>query len=176
MKAEKDQTPLVTCEADVCSGRGPTRREFLQSTGCFGVAIAFLGLSSKDASALPVGLTEGTQSGGERQYPIPTADGVNIDRQGQLIVVRFSGHVYVFALSCPHQNNALKWVQKDLRFQCTKHDSHYLADGLHVSGRATRNMDRLGVRVENDMLVVDVNKFYKSDKDPAGWAAATVAI
>ena len=65
-----------------------TRREFLQSTGCFGVAIALLGLSSKDASALPVGLTEGTQNGGERQYPIPAADGVNIDRQAQLIVVR----------------------------------------------------------------------------------------
>ena len=37
-------------------------------------------------------------------------------------------------------------------------------------------MDRLGVRVDGDMLIVDVSKFYKSDKDPAGWAAATVSL
>jgi hypothetical protein len=37
-------------------------------------------------------------------------------------------------------------------------------------------MDRLGVRVDNDMLVVDTSKFYKSDRDPSGWAAATVSL
>jgi hypothetical protein len=37
-------------------------------------------------------------------------------------------------------------------------------------------MDRLGVRLEDNMLVVDVNKFYRSDKDAAAWAAATVAL
>jgi hypothetical protein len=37
-------------------------------------------------------------------------------------------------------------------------------------------MDRLGVRVDDNMLVVDLSKFYRSDKDPAGWAAATVAL
>ena len=45
-----------------------------------------------------------------------------------------------------------------------------------IDGRATRNMDRLGVRVDDNMLVVDANKFYKSDKDPVAWAAANVAL
>jgi len=176
MKAEKDRVRIFTCEDDECRGSGPTRRQFLQSTGCFGMAVALLGLSSRDASALPVGLTEGTSNGGERQYPIPAADGVNIDRQGQLIVVRFNGHVYVFALSCPHQNNALKWVQKDHRFQCTKHDSQYQPDGLYTSGRATRNMDRYAIRREGDSIFVDLHHWFQSDKDPKGWAAATVAL
>jgi nitrite reductase/ring-hydroxylating ferredoxin subunit len=176
MKAEKDGVDFFTCEDDVCRGRGPTRRQFLQSTGCFGVAIALLGLSSKDAIALPIGLTEGTQNGGERQYPIPAADGVNIDRQAQLIVVRFSGHAYVFALSCPHQNNALKWVQKDQRFHCTKHDSQYKPDGLYTSGRATRNMDRYAIRRDGDSIFVDLHHWFQSDKDPKGWAAATIAL
>jgi len=26
------------------------------------------------------------------------------------------------------------------------------------------------------MLVADLSKFYRSDKDPTGWAAATVAL
>jgi nitrite reductase/ring-hydroxylating ferredoxin subunit len=176
MKAEKDPVPCFSCEDDGCRRRGPTRRQFLQSTGCFGVAVALLGLSSGDASALPVGFTDGTQNGGERQYPIPAADGVNIDRQAQLIVVRFDGHAYVFALSCPHQNNALKWVQKDHRFHCTKHDSQYQPDGLYTSGRATRNMDRYAIRREGDSIFVDLHHWFQSDKDPKGWAAATIAL
>lgn len=116
------------------------------------------------------------QAGSERRYPIPAADSVTIDRQAQLIVVRASGHVYVFSLSCPHQNNALKWVAKADQFQCTKHDSHYQVDGLHTSGRATRNMDRYVIRRDGDSIVVDLHRWVQSDKDPAGWAAATIAL
>jgi hypothetical protein len=37
-------------------------------------------------------------------------------------------------------------------------------------------MDRLGVRREDDALIVDVSKFFQSDKNPAGWAAAVVTL
>ena len=167
------QTDHVRCDTD-CQ-RSASRREFLQAAGCFGVAVALLGLPS-DASALPIAFTEGADAGAERQYPIPMGDSVNIDRQAQLIVVRFNGHAYVFALSCPHQNNALKWVQKDRRFQCTKHDSQYQPDGVYTSGRATRNMDRYAVRRDGDSLFVDLHHWFQSDKDPKGWAAATLAL
>jgi len=115
-------------------------------------------------------------AGSEYQYAIPAADGVTIDRKAQIIVVRYQQHLYAFNLACPHENTALKWLPKDGRFQCPKHESRYQPSGQFIDGRATRNMDRLGVRVESEMLVVDVKKFYKSDKDPAGWAAATVAL
>ena len=101
---------------------------------------------------------------------------MNVDRTAQLIVARSQGHVYVFALSCPHQNNAVKWLPKDHRFQCTKHDSQYQPDGVHTSGRATRNMDRYVIRRDGDSVVVDLHRWIQSDKDPAGWAAATIAI
>ena len=45
-----------------------------------------------------------------------------------------------------------------------------------MNGRATRNMDRLAIRVDGGQLVVDVDKMFMSDKDPVGWAAATVTI
>ena len=92
----------------------------MQSAGCF--AMAVLGISSAEARGLAVSFIEGTQSGDERRYPIPTADRVTIDRTAQRRGTR-QGHVYVFALSCPHQNNAVKWLSNDHRFQCTKHDS-----------------------------------------------------
>ena len=115
-------------------------------------------------------------SGSEHLYPIPPADGVTIDRKAQVIVVRYQQHLYAFNLACPHENTSLKWLPKDWRFQCPKHESRYQPSGQFIDGRATRNMDRLGVRVDAGMLVVDVNRFYRSDKDPAGWTAASVAL
>ena len=152
------------------------RRGFLQSAGCFSITLALCGLGSAEARALPVLMTEGVQNGAERRYPIPPADSVNVDRAANVIVVRFQNHAYVFSLSCPHQNNAVKWVQKNMQFQCTKHDSHYQPDGVHVSGRATRNMDRYVIHREADDIVVDLHRWIQSDKDPTGWAAATIAL
>jgi Rieske Fe-S protein len=172
MNTPRDNAPSDRCHADACA----SRREFLQSAGCFGIAIALLGVSSAEARGLPVSFIDGTQSGDERRYPIPPADGVNVDRTAQLIVTRAQGHVYVFALSCPHQNNAVKWLPNDHRFQCTKHDSQYQVDGLHTAGRATRNLDRYVIRRDGDSVVVDLHRWIQSDKDPAGWAAATIAV
>ena len=93
-----------------------------------------------------------------------------------MIVVRYQGHAFVFALSCPHQNYALKWVDGDHRFHCTKHDSVYEEDGRHVSGRATRNMDRYAIRRDGDAIVVNIHKWFESDKDPNGWSSATIAV
>jgi nitrite reductase/ring-hydroxylating ferredoxin subunit len=176
MDTGTDGVRFFACQLDACTEMRADRREFLQTAGCFGMAVALLGLSSVEARALPISLTEGAQSGGERRYPIPTTDSVNVDHAAQLIVVRSQGHLYVFALSCPHQNNAVKWVAKDHRFQCTKHDSQYQPDGVHTAGRATRNLDRYVIRRDGDFVVVDLHRWIQSDKDPAGWAAAALTV
>jgi len=79
-------------------------------------------------------------------------------------------------LSCPHQRTALHWLQDVGRFQCPKHKSRYQPDGVFVSGRATRNMDRFAVRRDGATIVVDLEKVFKSDVDAAGWAGAVVAL
>ena len=135
-----------------------------------------LGLSSRSARGLPVSHDGGEQTGSERRYPIPATDSVNVDRAAQLIVARFQGQVYVFCSLVPHQNNAVKWMPNDHRFQCTKHDSQYQPDGVHTSGRATRNLDRYVIRREGDSVVVDLHRWIQSDKDPAGWAAAALVV
>jgi len=159
-----------------CVDAAITRRNWLRSAAGVGAGMLLVGLGVTGADALPIVFAEGAQAGAERRYPIPAADSVTIDRPAGLIVVRAAGHLYVFALSCPHQNNAVKWVPKDSQFQCTKHDSHYQVDGLHTSGRATRNMDRYVIRRDGDSVVVDLHRWLQSDKDPAGWAAATIAV
>jgi Rieske Fe-S protein len=171
-----DRDDSITCGDDACGATGIDRRTFLGSAGCFGVAIAMLGLSAVEARALPVLAIEGTGNNDERRYPVPATDSVNIDHAAGLIVARVSNHVYVFALSCPHQNNAVKWVAKDHRFQCTKHDSQYAPDGLHTAGRATRNLDRYVIRRDGNNVVVDLHKWVQSDTNPAGWAAAALTV
>jgi nitrite reductase/ring-hydroxylating ferredoxin subunit len=178
MDTRDDGIHPLTCEDDSCAGRAgeATRRGFLQTAGCFGAALVLLGVASSTGEALPVFMTEGVADGGEKRYPIPAADSVNVDRTSSLIVVRTQGHVYVFSLSCPHENNAVKWVAKDRRFQCTKHDSRYQPDGVHTSGRATRNMDRYVIRRDGDSIVVDLHRWVQSDKDLAAWTAATITV
>ena len=152
-----------------------SRRTFLQEAGCFAGVLAMLGVAA-DVLAAPVTFATGVQAGSDHAYPIPAADGVTVDRAAQVILVRTSGHVYAFALSCPHQNAAVKWVEKNNRFECTKHDSKYQADGVHTSGRATRNMDRYPIRRDGTTIHVDTAKVFQSDKDGAGWNGASVAV
>jgi len=169
-------TRTPECDGCATATDGPSRRSFLRCAGA-AFSVAAFGLAGTDAAALPVAFgSSAAASGSERRYPVPAADGVTIDRSNQVIIVRFQQQLYAFNLACPHENTALKWLQKDGRFQCPKHESRYRPNGAFIDGRATRNMDRLGVRVEDNMLVVDLSKFYKSDKNPTDWAAASVSI
>lgn len=161
------------------------RREFLQ-TAVRGVG-ALLGLSALHSDSgfaqiiMPVAEDEsGSGAVGstnlETRYPIPAADGVSIDSKNDVIIARVGDSAYAFALACPHQNTALRWLKKDNRFQCPKHQSKYKPSGEFISGRATRNMDRLPIRLEGTTLVVDTSREIKSDADAAQWAAAVVKI
>ncbi|HXY19021.1 MAG TPA: Rieske (2Fe-2S) protein [Gemmatimonadales bacterium] len=114
--------------------------------------------------------------GSELTYPVPAEDGAQIDHANEVIVVRWQQKAYAFNLACPHQNTALHWQPEDAQFQCPKHHSRYQPDGVFVSGRATRGMDRFALRRDGTNLIVDVSKFFQQDKNPAEWAAAVVSL
>ncbi len=153
------------------------RRSFLRDAAALvGAAVLGLGGAPSAASAMSVRLVRALGvNGDERSYPIPAADGATIDRDAEVIIMRFQQHRYAFSLSCPHQHTALRWMAAEGRFQCPKHHSRYQPDGLFISGRATRNMDRFALRKDDGKLVVDLEKLYRADKNPAEWSAASVA-
>ena len=140
--------------------------------------MAALAASPRDATALPLVLGSASETkGDELTYPIPEADGATIDRANEVILVRWKGQIFAFALSCPHQNTALKWLNSpDTRFQCPKHKSKYQPDGTFISGRATRNMDRFAVRKSGKSLVVSVDKLFRNDKQGPAWTSAKVGV
>jgi Rieske Fe-S protein len=152
---EPDRSPCAGCS------RQGGRRDFLRG---------FAGLAVMLMSGRPRALTA------EVEYPVPAGDGAIVDRLNEVIVVRYRDECFAFALSCPHQNTALKWHPADNRFQCPKHKSKYAPDGVFISGRATRNMDRLPIRRAGSRLLVDADRVYESDKDTGGWAGAVVRL
>ena len=137
---------------------------------------ATFALSGMDLSALPIREGAGESNGAEVRYPIPAADGVTVDMKAQVILVRFRSTIYAFALSCPHEQAAVKWDPKEGRFQCTKHKSRYTPDGTYTSGRATRNMDRFPVRRDGDAVLVTTTSVFRSDQNPTGWTGAALAL
>jgi nitrite reductase/ring-hydroxylating ferredoxin subunit len=174
-------SPRANATADVedaCEGCGSCvgRRDFvLRGFGAL-VAAAVMGTLPRSVAAQPIRWIQGTGSGAARRYPVPTDDGVHVDRAQEIIVVRYRGLLAAFALSCPHQRSMLRWKPDDGIFQCTKHHSEYKPTGEYIKGRATRNMDRLAVHIDGGELVVDVATVYKSDEDPSGWATAAIPV
>ncbi len=157
-----------------------SRRRFLRDSflSVAGAMVA-VGMSKTAAFAMPLDFTEAKHvSGSMRSYTIPAADGAQIDRDNEVILVRWQNAVYAFALSCPHQNTALKWDDRDHAFQCTKHHSKFLASGQYVpgSGRATRDMDRFAIARDGSGVSVDLDKLYQEDTDGPLWAAAMIKL
>jgi len=155
------------------------RREFLREAAALAAAaLLTLGVTGRAAAAIPIGRATGRRDRwtADLRYPIPEGDSVSIDKEHEVILVRNQGSVYAFALSCPHQNTALRWMEEDKRFQCPKHKSRYQPDGTFISGRATRNMDRLPIKRDGANVVVDPDHVFESDKDQAGWNSAVVKV
>ena len=156
----------------------PTRRAFLRDAALTALGLLVgVGATRSAAAQLPVGFTSPLLARGTRRnYPIPAADGVEIDRENEVILVRWQQAVYAFNLSCPHQNTALRWNDGAHRFQCPKHHSQYQPSGEFIDGRATRGMDRFSITRDGTSVAVDVDAMHKQDEDPAGWTAAVVHL
>jgi nitrite reductase/ring-hydroxylating ferredoxin subunit len=152
------------------------RRVFLKDVTVFAAALVAAGLAPRGAVAAPLPLRALSRDKAEVRYPIPAQDGVHFDDKNEVILVRNAGHVYAFALSCPHQNTALKADPAGGGFWCSKHESRYRFDGQFISGRATRNMDRLAIRRDGAFVVVNVDKWFESDSEPTQWAGATITV
>ena len=154
------------------------RRDFLLDALRAGAAaLAAIGMAPTGADAMPLSWISALASRGEeRSYPVPAADGVQIDKANEVILARSGKSVYAFGLACPHQNTVLRWDAAANRFQCPKHKSKYRADGSFIEGRATRSMDRYAVRLNGSSVSVDLDKLYQEDLDLAAWQHAVVTL
>lgn len=173
MSLEKKNTSCAGCSL-------LERREFLRdATMMAASALVALGVAPGLASAAPVTFItplRGTRE--DKAYPIPAADGAQIDKANDAIIARWQGKVYAYSLACPHQNTTLKWSDKNREFECPKHHSRFTPDGIYIkdSGRATRGLDRLAVRKDGNTIVVNLDKAFQEDDNAAEWKAAFITV
>jgi len=154
-----------------------SRREFLRDAGIAAAAALALVSAPSRLLAEPLRLIAATGRGGTmRSYAVPSADGVSIDKDNEVILVRWQDAVYAFALSCPHQNTALRWEDDHKQFQCPKHHSKYRPDGTFIEGRATRGMDRYAITKSGSGIAVDLDKVFQQDTDGQEWSAAVIHV
>jgi Rieske Fe-S protein len=174
MKSSETTTHETQAECEGCP-LVLERRAFLRKTSAFALAAISLSLPIRSATAKVLSSAVGGRK--VLSYPVPTTDGADIDRANEVILVRYKSEVFAFNLACPHQNTALRWNETDFRFQCPRHHSQYQPDGEFITGRATRNMDRLAIRRDSaNNIVVDPDTLYRSDDDAEKWKGAVVKL
>lgn len=174
MNSSEPIDPAIRSDCDACP-LVSSRRDFLRTASAYAVAALSIGLPLRTATAKVIS----SAIGGRKvlSYPVPATDGAEVDRDNDVILVRYKNEAFAFNLSCPHQNTALRWNDSVSRFQCPKHHSQYQPDGVFITGRATRNMDRLAIRRDAaNNIVVDPDTMYRSDEDTAQWNAAVVKL
>lgn len=176
MQRQEVETTATGCEACPLVDRRHFLRDAALATASVLVA---LGALPSDAAALaPRFVSANGARDEEKSYPIPAADGVQIDKSNGTMLTRWQGKVYVYSLACPHQNTGLRWYEKDSRFECPKHHSRFQPDGEYVkdSGRATRGLDRFAVRKDGGNVVANLDRMFKQDENEAEWSSAFITI
>src|SRR5687767_6625786 len=155
------------------------RRDFFREAAARALAaLGALALLPANGGAMSLAFISGSGSRVAKAYPIPAVDGVSIDKQESVIIARFNDRAYAFSLACPHQNTALRWEERNKRFQCPKHKSRYQPDGVFIEGRATRGLDRFAISREGQAseLQVNLDALYRQDQHRAQWEAAFVPL
>ena len=157
-----------------CAYTTQSRRDFLRSVSIAVVgAIVATGLDAAPAFAAVVTPVKPLRKSGSLfSYPLSTRDSVSIDESNQIIIARAGGRIFAFSQKCPHKGARLEWRDDESRIFCPKHKARLDGGGNHVSGRGSRDLDRFAIRLSGQELVVDTDKLYREDENPAEWAAA----
>ncbi len=166
---ESCQSAASECEA--LNGRRDFIRAGLMAVG----ALATLGVTPDQLSALEARFATGQLVGDELRFPLPAADGATIDEANKVIIARVAGVAMAFVLECPHRGEDVEWQANRNRFYCPKHRSTFEPNGALIRGKAERGLDRYPVRREGEELVVDTSRKLRSTNE-TDWTAAQVTL
>jgi menaquinol-cytochrome c reductase iron-sulfur subunit len=142
----------------------PTRRSFLLVVplGIFasiaGAAFRFLrprisAATDRWLDVAPLGELTGSQPL-SRKVVAEHIAGWAITTEEHNVFVLPGGRNQVVSAVCPHEGCEVLWEQQRNQFSCPCHESYFAADGTKVSGPATRSLDQLPTRVQDEKLQV----------------------
>lgn len=162
-----------------CPVAAAGRRAFLRDVALVVAGALATGVAGRPAVALAESVLETRPTGRRgalRTYALPASDSIAIDTDAELVIARWQSGVYAFSLRCPHRGTRLEWLGGERRIFCPKHKARFRPDGLHESGRQSRDLDRYALRRDGDTVVVDLDVLYRADREPAAWRAAVIVV
>lgn len=80
-------------------------------------------------------------------------------REARLYISNAGGTYFALSQKCPHLGCKVPFCQSSGRFECPCHGSIYDLAGEYIAGPAPRGMDRYGLSLDGDQLVVDTTDF-----------------
>ncbi|MBI5196330.1 MAG: ubiquinol-cytochrome c reductase iron-sulfur subunit [Nitrospirae bacterium] len=85
-------------------------------------------------------------------------------------LVREKNRIYAVHVKCTHLGCTPNWFADDRIFKCPCHGSQFHSNGVNFAGPAPRPLDRFGISIADDgMIVVDKSRVYTSkDFDKRG--------
>jgi menaquinol-cytochrome c reductase iron-sulfur subunit len=89
---------------------------------------------------------------------------------GAVWLLRRGNDVRAWSVTCPHLGCAIGRSASAVGFYCPCHDSSFDPDGRRLTGPSPRDLDALGTRVENGIVLVEFRRFQQGtpDKVPVG--------
>jgi cytochrome b6-f complex iron-sulfur subunit len=91
-------------------------------------------------------------------------------QSNRICVVRNNERLYVIHARCTHLGCTPDWVERDSRFRCPCHESHFCVgsafdgNGINCEGPAPRPLDRVHVEMDAGQIVVNIAKLYQWPK------------
>lgn len=161
-----------------CPVATASRRAFLSN-----VALAVAGAFALSATGATAALaktvleTKPSRSLGTRlTYALPAQDAISIDVDNDVILARWQSRVYAFSLKCPHRGTQLVWHADERRVFCPKHKARFTPEGVHDSGRASRDLDRYDIARRGSSIEVDLGALRRVDQEPDAWRRAVIVL
>ncbi|MCS6852083.1 MAG: ubiquinol-cytochrome c reductase iron-sulfur subunit [Gemmataceae bacterium] len=86
-------------------------------------------------------------------------------------IVRYNGIIYALSTTCTHLGCTPNWLEREGKFKCPCHGSGFKITGVNFEGPAPRPLERWGISIAEDGLVV-VDKSMKFQKELGQWEMA----
>ncbi len=78
-------------------------------------------------------------------------------------LVREKNRIYAVHVKCTHLGCTPNWFADDRIFKCPCHGSQFHSNGVNSAGPAPRPLDRFGISIADDsMIIVDKSRVYTS--------------
>jgi len=94
----------------------------------------------------------------------------------QVWIVREKGKLFALSTICTHLGCIPNWLPQDAKFKCPCHGSGFYKDGVNFEGPAPRPLERHGISLEGDVVIVDKARKFREELNQWGLPGSELMV